>query len=95
MKSWDKPIEIVTWRDACYQNEPIEIKEAIKGYVQVTVGFLLSECDDFIHLGMEGSRTDIRWRHVMGIPKVNIVKRKRIPAKFTKGLLDSDEEATD
>ncbi len=86
-------LEYIVWRDASFVERNQERREVRKGVVQAAVGWCVDECDDFVHLAQECSPTiDDWWRHVKNIPKVNILERKRIPLKYTKGLLSKYEK---
>jgi hypothetical protein len=77
-RSMNNTIVVVEWIDASYEDGPLSLRE-IEPLIRLkSVGWLLREDKESISIAMEKADEDELFRSVTHIPKVGIIKIKRI-----------------
>lgn len=71
-------IAVVTWFDASYQRGECSIDELVPRVILESAGFLIREDADSVSIGMDYYPEDETWRHIENIPRVNIIKIRKI-----------------
>lgn len=71
----------IEWNDASYQTGELTLEELNPLIRLHSVGWLLREDDESISIAMERCDEQSTYRHVTHIPKVNVVRIKRVQVK--------------
>lgn len=77
----------IKWKDASYERGEYTKEEVRPGCDIQTAGILIKEDDEFVSLALDhfpgSDRWDPSYRHIVHIPKVNIVKQRRFEVRRT------------